>query len=205
VIKNEPTNLPEHGNDLAQPKKEKNSTPINPQNKNTQQTEQLKKDDAEIKLDGFINEVGAETDMAVLIIDNYSQPVNSISSDIANLYRNKGHLVTNSLFTTKLLNSKYLNDLMNSNSQLIKALNLPSNLKYLLIGKYSKSFDKGDGENVKIICRANLDVRVISCVSKSQIDGFEISVSNGHDDSQHAEKWAIKKLISDFSLNHLNL
>jgi len=162
-------------------------------------------DAMENTLDGLINNVPAETDMAVLIVDNNNQAVNGISSDITNLYRGKGHLVTNSLFTNKLLSSKCLGELMNSNSQLITRLNLPSHLKYIVVGKYSKSFRNSDGDNVKVVCDADLDIRVIGCATKSQIDGFEISESFGHNDNQHAEKGVIMKIVSNFSVNHLNL
>ena len=153
----------------------------------------------------YVNNTVMKSDIAVVILDANNSPVNSITSGIANLYRNKGYVVTNSLFTLRLFQSKYLRQLENANSQLIEKLELPSLVKYVVIGTYSKTLEPNTGEYVKVVCRANLNVRVISCNSRSQIDGFELAVSNGHDDPQHAEKGAIEKLMVDYSTNHINL
>ncbi len=154
--------------------------------------------------DEYINKAAEKTDIAILILDANNDQVNAVSSGIANLYRSKGYSVTNSLFTAKLFQSPYLRDLENANSKLIDKLELPARVKYIVLGRYSGTTGPGTGENSKFVCRAKLDVRVISSTSRSQINGFELIVFNGHGDIDHAEKGAIEKLMADYSANHLN-
>lgn len=168
-----------------------------------QQPSEIKKEEGAINPGEFINEATSESDIAIIIVDNNKQSINSISSDIANLYRSSNHSVTTSLFTTAFFHSKYLDELINSNTQLIAKLNLSSHAKYIIVGKYSNAFETGD--YTKFISRATLDVVIISCVTKSQIDGFTLSATNGYDDKEHAEKGAKEKLILDYKRNHLNL
>ncbi|MDP1762554.1 MAG: hypothetical protein Q8L07_01620 [Sediminibacterium sp.] len=171
-------------------------------NKSNQPIE-IKKEEVAFNSGEFVNETTSEMDIAIIIIDNNKQSLNSISSDIANLYRSSNHSVTTSLFTAVFFHSKYLDELINSNAQLIVKLNLSSHAKYIIVGKYSNAFETGD--YTKFISRATLDVVIISCATKSQIDGFTLSAANGYDDKEHAEKGAKEKLILDYKRNHLNL
>jgi hypothetical protein len=173
--------------------KKENEIPSNDSAKNIPENE----------TNNYINNTTTKSDIAILIIDNNNHQISSISSDIANLYRGKGYSVNTSLFTSSFFNSNYLSEVQSANSRIIEKLNLADHVKYIVIGKYSKSIDPGD--EVKWICRASLDVTVIACSSKSQADGFLISVSNGFDDKQHAETGAIEKIVQSFKISHLNL
>ncbi|SFD85620.1 hypothetical protein SAMN05518672_103537 [Chitinophaga sp. CF118] len=155
--------------------------------------------------DEYVNKTVSQADIAVAIIDAARSPNNMITSSIANLYRSKGYVVTGSLFKLKLFQSEFFEELENANSTLIGKLELHTHVKYVVIGIYSRILEAGTGEYALVVCRANLDVHVISCETQSQVDGFELAVSNGHGDVQHAEKGAIEKLMADYSANHLNL
>ncbi len=189
------------------------NTPIFENDKAVQSTEPKKeietpttdvgKKDIENALSNYINNTSPKSDIAVLVIDNNNRSINSISSEIATLYRSKGHSATTSLFTNSFLNSPYLNEVQTGNSKVIDKLGLASQVSYIVIAKYSNDFNSG--EQTKWISRANLDVSVISCLSKSQVDGFTIAVSNGFDDKQHAEIGAKEKIILSYKTSHLNL
>jgi hypothetical protein len=129
--------------------------------------------------------------------------MNSFASEIANLYRSKGHTVTVSLFTSEFFSSKHLNDVKNANSSVLNKLGVASQVDYIVFAKYSNYFDPG--EQIKWISRASLEVSIISCISKSLKDGFEIPISSGHFDKQNAEKGAKEKILSAYSTSHLNL
>lgn len=162
---------------------------------------QLNHETNNINFSSLTNTVSPKTDMAILIVDNKNQVVDMLSSGIADIFKN--HSVSQSLFTDDLLsNSKYLNGLINVNTQFISNLNLPSNIKYLIVGKYSKSFRAGT-EYSKVVCDASLTIKVFDCDSRS-VKTYPLTTSSGHDDEQHAEKYAIQNLLRDLS-KQLNL
>lgn len=170
---------------------------------NHTQSNSIPKDITADETNNYINITTTKSDIAVLVIDNNNNPINSISSEIASLYRTKGYSVTTSLFTNSFITSGYLNEVRTANSRIIDKLRLASQVNYIIIAKYSNNFEPG-GET-KWISRANLDVTVTSCASKSQQDAFLISVSSGFDDQQHAETGAKEKIITSFKASHLNL
>lgn len=153
--------------------------------------------------ENYINNTG-KNDIAVLIVDNNNHPVNAVSAGIASLYREKKFSVTTSLFTSSFLGSAYFEKVQNANSAAIEKLQLGSNAKYIVIGKYARKFETG--ENTKWICRASLDIAVISCITKSMVDGFLVTASSGYDDEVNAENGAIEKLLNKYlNTAHINL
>jgi hypothetical protein len=157
----------------------------------------------ELFIDSMINKI-QKVDVAVSVIDSNNRLINSLSSEIASLYRDKsGKTVSTSLFTEDFFESNYVDKLFNANSQLIGRLDLLSRTKIIVICRYSNKFDAG--ELAKYISRASLDIVVISSVSSSKIDGFQIDASNPYDDKVHAEKGAKEKIIDEYSKKHLNL
>ncbi len=156
-----------------------------------------------INPDEYVNSTGTQFDIAVLVIDANNRVMHSIASGISDLYKKKYGAVTTSLFTSKFLNSSYLNEVQNANAQVIETLGLASRSKYIVIGKYSNSFD--EGTYTKYVSRASLDIVIISCASKTQLSGFLLQASNGYDDKQNAEKGAIEKLMDQYEQKHFNL
>jgi hypothetical protein len=150
----------------------------------------------------YINKQAPKADIALLILDSKNQPVNSISSKVAEFYRSKGYTVNTSLFTDDFLESKYLNKLRYGNADVIDMLGVSALAKNIVIGKYANSIE--NGSLMKYISRARLDVVVISCTSKSQIDVFDINRSNTHGDKLHAESGAIDKIMKDYKLTAFN-
>jgi hypothetical protein len=152
----------------------------------------------------YVNNIKEKVDVAVLIIDSNNNPVSSLSAGVANLYHTQnGQTITTSLFTTEFLASKYVKGLLNANSQLINNLNLSSKAKFVVIGIYTKDFEAG--EMTKYLCRASLDVVVISCDQTSRVDGFQIEASNNYNDKGHAEKGAKEKILEEYQREHLKL
>jgi hypothetical protein len=154
-------------------------------------------------LSGYINYSANKNDIGVLVIDKDNRPMNTFSSEIATLYRNKGRTVTTSLFTNEFFSSAYLNSVISANSKVLDKLGLASQVNYIVVAKYSNAFEPG--ELTPWISRATLEVSIISCVSRSQADGFPIEVSSGHFDKQNAERGAKEKILSAYKASHLNL
>lgn len=172
--------------------KEKESHVVD--NKNTNTSEDFSE---------YINYGLQKSNIAIFILDNNNRPLSTFSSEIANLYRGKGYLVTTSLFTNAFFSSSYLNEIITANSKVFDKLGLASQVDYIVIAKYSNVFEAG--ELTTWISRASLDVSVISCALKSQTDGFPILVSSGHFDKQNAEKGAKEKILLAYKTSHLNL
>jgi hypothetical protein len=150
----------------------------------------------------LLNDGAFNKDVAVLVIDDHNDLQSDLSSKIASLYKGLGFSTTNSLFTPRFINSRYLKDVENSSSAILDKLKLPSYVKYIVIGRYSNAFETG--EFTRFISRANLKVTVISCITRSELDAFHIAVANAYDDKDHAEQGAIEKLLTDYKTNHLN-
>lgn len=171
--------------------------------KETEKPITLPQDKTDENISNYINLASAKSDIAVVVLDDNNRQMNSFAAEIANLYQSKGHTVTVSLFKNDFFSSKYLNEVGSANKSVLDKLGLASQVDYIVFAKYSNYFDPG--EQVKWISRANLEVSIISCVSKSVKDGFEIPISSGHFDKQNAEKGAKEKILSAYSTSHLNL
>lgn len=154
------------------------------------------------EIKAYINNL-PKSDVAIVVVDNNIKSIPFLSSKIAGLYHNQGHSVNISLFTNDFLNSDYLTEVQMGNSKIIDELELPAHANYVVIGKYSQNFDKG--ESTTWVCRAKLEVSIISCTLKRQIDGFQITASNGFDDQQNAENGAREKILSAYKNLHSNL
>jgi hypothetical protein len=140
----------------------------------------------------------SNADIALLIIDNNRKNITGVASAVANLYRNKSYSVSTSVFTYAFINSKYVDEVAGGDISILSKLALPPAVKYIVVGKYTSSTD--NGQRTRFIYRAGLDVTIISVQQKMQVDGFELTVSNGYDDEEHARAGAIEKLIDQYQI-----
>lgn len=150
---------------------------------------------AAVDFASFTNLQG-NADIALLIIDNNRKSMTNVASAVANLYRNKSYSVSTGVFTHVFINSKYVGEVAGGDISILSKLILPSSLKYIVVGKYTSRMD--NGQRTTFICRAGLDVTVISVQEKMQVDGFELTVANGYDDEEHARAGAIEKLMDQY-------
>lgn len=151
----------------------------------------------------YTNQQNIENDIAVVIINDQNVIDNAISTNVSELYRDKGFSVTNSLFTDRFTNTRYFSKVENADLETLGKLGLSQHLKYIVLGRYSNVFENGN--YTKFICRARLKISLISCSSKSLVSSFELRAANGFDDKDHAEQGALEKLLQAYRLNHLKL
>lgn len=150
----------------------------------------------------FVNRSSNDAQVAVIIASG--KEINgSLGSGVKDLYVAEGFSSTASLFTQQFVKSEAFSEVENGQLTTLQKLNLPSSVKYIVLGKYSNEFEAGS--LTKYISRAKLKVSIISCSSKSQIASFLINSTNGYDDKDNAEAGAIEKILKDYKSNHLNL
>ena len=157
---------------------------------------------SKIEIGDYINST-TYSDIAVLIIDDEKRNVTGLSSAVVDLYRKRGYSVNGSLFSDNFVHSQYLKTLESGSSQTIDKFSLSNYVKYIIVGRYSKKFVLDNDLNGKV-CNGNLDVSIISCIKKMQIDNFPVSARNFGYDQQHAEKGLFEKIKKDYEFNHIN-
>ncbi len=160
--------------------------------------QQKKKEEYEIqanldKINSYTAHLEDKLDVAILILNDNSEQVNSLASEVSRIFHSKGYSTSNSFFTNVFLRSEYLNELETGSSQIIDMLSLPSRLGYIIIGRYN--YDFVSGEYTKFVCNGSLDLKIISCTKKRQIDGFKLVAANAFDDKAHAESGVEEKII----------
>ncbi|MES2003130.1 MAG: hypothetical protein V4450_01315 [Bacteroidota bacterium] len=153
-------------------------------------------------IDRYINS-GIQSEIALVAFGNDSKEIDNIKSGIADFYKEQNHSVTTSLFTNGFINSKFLEDVRNGNTKTLNELGVLTNIKNIIICKYASKIVAGT--LTRFICRASLTVTIISCIKKSQIDGFTLSVANGFEDEDHAERGAAEKIIAGFRQKNITL
>ncbi|MFN8250242.1 MAG: hypothetical protein U0V75_00065 [Ferruginibacter sp.] len=151
----------------------------------------------------YVNPSASKKDIAVIVLDKNNVPLLSMASEIAGLYQQNGHTATTSLFTFEFFNSKYVQDVQYANSKILEKLELQSKADYLVFAKYSNEFESGD--LTKWISRANLEVSIIDCSTKSLVTSFSLPRNNGFDDKRNAEEGAKEKIMLAYKTSHLNL
>lgn len=150
-----------------------------------------------VDFSSFTNPDG-NADIALLIVDDNRETATGITSAVANLYRSRSYHVSTGVFTYAFIHSKYMNEVTGGDISILSKLLLPSALKYIVIGKYTSTMDSG--RSTRFICRAGLDVTVISVQQKISVDGFGLTVANGYDDEEHARAGAIEKLVDQYQI-----
>jgi hypothetical protein len=153
-----------------------------------------------ISFKSFVNQ-NTSADIAVAIINTGGEFVGSINGAIINLYRSIGMTGTGSLFTPSFFQSKYFNDVFNINQEVLSSMGVNSLVKYIAVGKYFHEFEQG--QYMKYVCHARLDMVIISTTNLQEVNRFTITVSGSHEDKFHAEAAAIEKLTSNYQYNHL--
>ncbi|MBN1819636.1 MAG: hypothetical protein JW833_02910 [Prolixibacteraceae bacterium] len=200
-------NSPNIEKDSIQSEEEKSEEKNNikeekPENKNLAETEKIEPADV---TDEYLNNLNTKFDIALLIIDENEQQENELMSQIAALYRNQGYSVTYSLFTTKFIQSEYLPELQNANSQVIKMLKTDTLINTIVLGEVTYSFRNGTLVVGTIICNATIKMNIISAIQKSLINSFSFSVNgNGVSESQ-AKEHAFSKLFDKFKEEYSSL
>lgn len=158
----------------------------------------------EVPEEGYVSTGAEKCDVAIVVTDESNQIASSILFEVAALYRQKGLKVSSGLFTEKFIHSGLFSKLKGGSSAIASKLSLADFAKYVVVGKYRFKLRDNPGGLVKYVGAGTLDVSIISCESKSLIDGFVLSAQNGFDDEQNAERGTIEKLVKEYRVNHLN-
>lgn len=153
-----------------------------------------------VSFKSFVNQ-STSADIAVAITNTGGEFVGAINGAIINLYRSIGMTGTGSLFTPSFFQSKYFNDIYNINQEVLSSMGVNSLVKYIAVGKYFHEFEQG--QYMKYVCHARLDMVIISASNLQEVNRFTITVSGSHEDKFHAEAAAIEKLTSNYQYNHL--
>lgn len=148
----------------------------------------------------YINKSSSKSDVAILIVDEEGRIDNPLASRIAEIYREQKLVVTTSLFKTSIIRTSYLEEVVQGNSSVIEQLTLPSNTNFVVIGRISYKFDIGTKQ--KYISRPKLDISIISCSSKTQIDSFTLSEPYPSNFEDAAKAHAITKVLDKYKSEH---
>jgi hypothetical protein len=152
--------------------------------------------------DEYVYEL-SQNDIAIIIVDENDNPVNKVTSEIANYFRRRGYVVTESLFKQNFYKSPYVQQLEFVDSRLFDLFNLQVYAKNVFFGRYSKSIK--EGSYTTYVCIGQLDAKIISCVKKSTVNSRPLYTSNGFNDKLRAERGTIEKLIEQLEEWNPNL
>lgn len=164
--------------------------------------EDVKPIEPPVPLHSFVNQM-TRADIAVSIVHSTGEYNSPINAAIISLYRNIGMSGTSSLFTPSFYQSGYFNELYGVSHQLLNNLGVDDLVKYIAVGKYAIEFE--EGQYMKYVCRARLEMVLISTKNLQEVNRFTITVSGSHEDKYHAEAAAIEKLSDNYQHNHLKI
>ncbi|MES2651092.1 MAG: hypothetical protein V4663_05095 [Bacteroidota bacterium] len=155
-------------------------------------------------VEDFISDNKIKQDIAFVILDKGNKPMSSLSNDIAAFYRKQGLKVSTSLFKQRLFASDYLDEILNAESQVFETLQLPNFTDLIAIGRYTEEIGKGTWTNY--VCRVKLEVIVISCLTQTVVNSFQVNeIAAPHDYQDGARSLAMKKLLTYYQEHYQNL
>lgn len=150
--------------------------------------------------DDYINKSLSKNDVAILIVDEEGRIDNTLASRIAAIYREQKLNVTTSLFKSGFVRTSYLDEIRHGNAAIIEQLNLPANTKFVVLGKFSHKFDTGS--ITKYISRPKLEISIISCISKDQVNNFTLSASYPSNFEDAAKNHAMTRLMANYKADY---
>lgn len=162
----------------------------------------------EVDFNSFLNHSYINTDnidINVTIIDKNKNYLSSISSSVSDIYLSKKYKANIGLLRNSLITSQYFNELNDGNSDIIDKLNLCKYVDYIIIGKLSSFFDKGNLVEGTIICRATLKINIITACENKIYRSFSISVNSNGTNEDQAYEYAIDKLLREYKTNYSTL
>ncbi len=157
------------------------------------------------RVDVYINDYNNKFDIAVLIVNDNRQQENEISSQIAAIYSNQGYSVSYSFFTTNFIQSHYLTELQNANSQTIHMLDIDSQIKKIILGEVTYTFREGSLVAGTTICNAKINMNIISVDQKSLIYSFSFSVNANGVSKLQAKEQALNRLFFKYKEEYSSL
>lgn len=149
-------------------------------------------------INSSITKSGNNNDVCVTIIDENKNIENSISSSIANIYKETGKTGKTGLLRSSFIHKSEFEELYDGNSEIIDKLKLYTHTDFLVLGKTKFSFKSGKLVEGTTVCTAYISVSIISANQKSIANSFSFSaIGNGATENQ-AQEEAIQKLISKY-------
>lgn len=191
----------------SQPAQQYTNPSTNPQTQTYSERTQAapeSKEDFSSYLNNSISNSG-NTDVSVTILEN-GNTTSSISSSIANIYRQNGYNSSTGLIRSSFINNSGFTELEDGNSDIVRKLNLSDHTDYLVIGRINFSYREGTVVSGTTICNASITVNIINAKSKSISHSFSISDinANGASHSQAKEK-ALQRLLENYSNQYSSL
>lgn len=163
-----------------------------------------------VNYSSFINtsiiKIKDHTNISVIVVDEEGMILSSISSLIANIYKQVGLNANIGLLKSSFTKEPQFQELIEGNNSIIEKLKLSNYTDYLVIGRIGFSMRSGTVINGTIICNVFLNVTIINATNNSIADSFTISdvIANGATSLQAKER-AIQKLINNYSNEHSTL
>jgi len=159
---------------------------------------QIQNEDFSSYINPSIANTSGKTDIAVTIVDEDGNILNSISNSIADIYNvlgNKGNL---GLLRSSFVHKSYFQELFEGNTKIIEKLKLNSHTDYIAIGKIKYLISKETLVDGTFICTASLTMNIISANLKSLIKSFTCSANGNGATEEQAKEYAINKLLSKY-------
>jgi hypothetical protein len=144
-------------------------------------------------------------DVSVTVIDENEHDFSSVSSEIANIYIQKGKRSNYGLLRSSFIHKKEFQELFEGNSDIILNLGLKKYTDYLVLGKISYSMQKGKLVDGTIVCVATITINIISANANTITKSFTFSVvGNGLTEFQ-AKEYAIQKMLDIYQTEYSSL
>jgi len=172
--------------------------------KNTQPLQVVMNEDYSNDLNKSNTNTNEYIDVSVTIINSNKDLEQSVSSAIADIYRNTGKKVNNDLIRSDFIRKSAFEKLFEGNTNLIQKLNLFNYTDYLVLGKLNYTFKQGKLVNNTIICNATLDISIISLPYMLKSSFKVQGKGNGTSESQ-AQDYALNDLFTNYSQDYSTL
>jgi hypothetical protein len=167
-------------------------------------TKPSQEEDYSAYLNTSFTKTNQNIEVAVTIINPNNEIEPSVSSDIAEIYKNTGNNVNNGLIRSNFIGKPAFLKLFEGNTDIIQKLKLGNYTDYLVLGKLNYKFKQGKLVNNTIICDATLNVSEIS-VNDMLNNSFTVNgKGNGASESQ-AQEYALRDLLGNYSQDHSTL
>ncbi len=162
------------------------------------------KEDFSSYLNSSISNSGS-TDVSVTILENGSS-ASSISSSVANIYRQNGYNSSTGLIRSSFIGNSGFRELEEGNSDIIGKLRLSDYTDYLVIGRINVSYREGTVVAGTTVCNASISVNIINAKSKNISNSFTISDVNANGATQtQAKEKALQRLLENYSNQYSSL
>jgi hypothetical protein len=165
----------------------------------------LPKEDYSSYINKSITNSTGKTNISITVIDENGNISSSISSSIANIYRQTGIEVNTGLFKNSFIHKSDFQELIDGNSDVIDKLKLFNYVDYIGVGKIKYSNRKGTLVEGSIISSATLYMNIISTTNGQTIKTIDISKNGNGVTNEQAINDVNQKLIETIKIEYSSL